>query len=119
MADAPHQIAALDWATFEQVEMRVGTIIAAAVFEKARKPAYQLKIDFGPSIGLRQSSAQITELYEAEALIGKQVIAVVNFPPKQIANFMSECLVLGAVDETGQVILLQPERMAVNGLRIG
>lgn len=119
MANEAHQIKTLDWASFEQVEMRVGTIIAAKVFEKARKPAYQLQIDFGPNIGLRQSSAQITDFYTAEDLIGKQVIAVVNFPPKQIANFMSECLVLGAVDEVGKVILLQPERSAANGLRIG
>jgi tRNA-binding protein len=118
MADAPHQIATLDWATFEQVEMRVGTIVSAVVFEKARKPAYQLEIDFGPSIGLRMSSAQITQLYDAQALIGTQVIAVVNFPPKQIANFMSECLVLGAVDEAGKVILLQPERSTANGVRV-
>jgi tRNA-binding protein len=119
MADETHQIGRLDWATFEQVEMRVGTIITAKVFEQARKPAYQLQIDFGQSIGIKQSSAQITDLYKPDSLVGKQVIAVVNFPPKQIANFMSECLVLGAVDAHGKVILLQPEQEAANGLRIG
>ncbi len=118
MADETHQIGTLNWATFEQVDMRVGTIIAAKVFEKARKPAYQLQIDFGPNIGIKQSSAQITDFYAVDDLIGKQIIAVVNFPPKQIANFMSECLVLGAVDARGRVILMQPERTVVNGERI-
>lgn len=118
MADETHQVGSLDWATFERVDMRVGTIIAAKVFEKARKPAYQLQIDFGDELGIKQSSAQITDFYEANSLIGKQVIAVINFPPKQIANFMSECLVLGAVDAQGKVVLLQPERAATNGLRI-
>jgi len=99
--------------------MRVGTVIASKSFENARKPAYQIEIDFGPAIGIRQSSAQITDHYEAKALIGKQIIAVINFSPKQIANFMSECLVLGSVDAQGKVILLQPERKVANGLRIG
>ncbi len=98
--------------------MRVGTIVAAEPFPKARKPAYQLTIDFGP-LGIRRSSAQITTLYEAEALVGRQVVAVVNFPPKQIATFMSECLVLGSVADNGTVTLLQPERPVENGLRIG
>lgn len=98
--------------------MRVGTIVAAEPFPKARKPAYQLTIDFGP-LGIRRSSAQITTLYEAEALVGRQVVAVVNFPPKQIATFMSECLVLGSVADNGTVTLLQPERPVENGVRIG
>lgn len=108
----------ISWADFEKVEMRVGTIVAAEPFPKARKPAYQLTIDFGP-LGIRRSSAQITTLYEAEALVGRQVVAVVNFPPKQIATFMSECLVLGSVADNGTVTLLQPERPVENGVRIG
>jgi tRNA-binding protein len=107
----------LSWQEFERVEMRVGTVIDAKVFEKARKPAYILQIDFG-ELGIRKTSAQITKLYVPTDLIGKQVIAVVNFPPKQIANIKSECLVLGAVGEEGEVTLLQPERMVKNGTRI-
>lgn len=107
----------ISWQDFEKVEMRVGTIISAEKFEKARKPAYILTIDFG-DLGTKRSSAQITELYSYEELIGKQIIAVINFPPKQIANFMSECLVLGAVNGK-EVTLLQPERKTENGLRIG
>lgn len=102
---------------FDALDIRVGTIIDAQVFEKARKPAYQLRIDFGEA-GIKQSSAQITDLYSCDALIGKQVVAVINFPVKQIANFFSECLVLGIPDEQGKVILLQPERTVHNGLKI-
>lgn len=107
----------LTWQEFEQVEMRVGTVLEVKDFPKAHNPSYQLKIDFGP-YGIKQSSAQITKLYAKEELVGKQVIAVVNFPPKQIANFMSECLVLGTVGEEKVITLLQPERKVENGLRI-
>ncbi|MNE06368.1 tRNA-binding protein YgjH [compost metagenome] len=102
---------------FEKVEMRVGTIIEASDFPKARNPSYQLTIDFGP-LGIKRSSAQITDLYTPETLIGQQVIAVVNFPPKQIANFISECLVLGTLGDQKVVTLLQPGQKVENGLRI-
>ena len=107
----------LSWQDFEKVEMRVGTIIEAKDFPGARNPAYQLWIDFGEH-GVKKSSAQITDLYKKEALTGKQVIAVVNFPPKQIANFFSECLVLGLVGDNKQITLLQPERPVPNGQRV-
>lgn len=103
---------------FEKVELRVGTIIEVNDFPKARKPAYKLKIDFG-EFGIKQSSAQITELYKKEDLIGQQIIAVVNFPEKKIADFMSECLVTGVVDGSAPVVLIHPERPVKNGLRIG
>lgn len=104
---------------FEALDIRTGTIVASRFFEKAIKPAYQLEIDFGSEIGIKRSSAQLTRLYSAEELVGKQVIAVVNFAPRQIANFMSECLVLGAVGGEGEVVLLATERPVPNGLRIG
>ena len=107
-----------DFDTFLQLDMRVGTITQAEVFKKARKPALLLHIDFG-ELGIKKSSAQITDLYTPECLIGQQIIAVVNFPPKQIANIKSECLVLGAVASDGKVTLLQPERKCENGERIG
>ena len=107
----------LTWQEFEKVEMRVGTVLEVKDFESARNPSYQLVIDFGPH-GIRKSSAQITDLYQREALVGKQVIAVLNFPPKQIANFFSECLVLGLVGGQKEVTLLQPERPVPNGLRV-
>ncbi len=106
----------LSWEDFEKVEMRTGTIMHAESFAKARKPAYKLTIDFGPA-GIKKSSAQITDFYIADQLIGRQVIAVVNFPPKQIADFMSECLVLGVVQPDG-VVLLRPDSAVPNGLRI-
>jgi tRNA-binding protein len=106
----------LSWRDFEKVEMRVGTILSAENFQKAKIPAYILQIDFG-DLGIKKSSAQITDLYSTDDLIGRQVIAVVNFPHKQIANIMSECLVLGAVTEN-EVVLLHPERRVKNGLRI-
>lgn len=108
----------INWADFEKIEMRIGTIIDVADFPKARNPAYQITIDFG-EYGYRKSSAQITRRYTKAALIGKQIVAVVNFPPKQIGNFMSECLILGAIGKNGDVILLQPENETQNGLRIG
>lgn len=103
---------------FEQLDIRTGTIKEARVFEKARKPAYQLVIDFGEEIGLKKSSAQITHFYQPNDLIGMQVIALVNLPPRQIADFMSECLVLGAVNKDGSVVLLQPQQAVANGLKI-
>ena len=109
----------LTWPEFEKVDIRVGTIIDVADFPKARKSAYQLAIDFGAGLGTKKSSAQITDHYTKEALLGQQVIAVVNFPPKQIANFISECLVLGIYDEAGAVVLLQPQKTVLNGLKIG
>lgn len=111
-------VSPISWADFEKVDIRVGTILEAKAFEKAKKPAYQLRIDFG-KLGIKNSSAQITTLYSIEKLPGQQVIAVVNFPPKQVANYVSECLVLGIYDEDKNVILLQPERNTANGLKIG
>jgi tRNA-binding protein len=111
-------MAAITWEDFEKVEIRVGTVLDVQPFPKARKPAYQLTIDFGPH-GKRRSSAQLTSLYGPADLLHKQVVAVVNFPPKQIANFFSECLVLGVVGNAGEVVLLRPERAVENGLRIG
>ncbi|BFG70025.1 tRNA-binding protein [Sediminibacterium sp. KACHI17] len=108
----------ISWADFEKIEIRSGTILEVTDFPKAKKPAYQLKIDFGP-LGIKQSSAQITHHYTAAELVGKQIVAVVNFPPKQIANFFSECLVLGVYDQDHQVVLLQPERKVDNGQLIG
>jgi tRNA-binding protein len=103
---------------FMKVEMHVGTIIAAEDFPQARKPAYKLTIDFGEKLGIKRSSAQITVLYQKENLVGCQIIAVTNFPPRQIANFFSEVLVLGSVDTEGVVTLLQPERGVKNGDKI-
>lgn len=109
----------LSWNDFEKVDMRVGTIVEVYDFPEARKPAYQLLIDFGNDLGLKKSSAQITKLYAKEELIGKQIIAVVNFPKKQIGNFMSECLVLGAVGSANDIVLLTADMRVENGLRIG
>ncbi len=109
----------LTWAEFEKVEMRVGTILEVNDFPEARKPAYQLTIDFGPEIGIRKTSAQITKHYLKEDLQHRQIVAVVNFPKKQIGKFMSECLVLGAMGQEGDVILLTPDFKIENGLRIG
>ena len=109
----------LTWNEFERTDMRVGTIIEVNDFPEARKPAFQLTIDFGTEIGIRKSSAQITKRYQKEDLVNRQIVAVVNFPRKQIGKFMSECLVLGAVGEEGDVILLAPDFKIPNGLRIG
>jgi tRNA-binding protein len=108
----------LTWDEFIHVEMRVGTVIAAESFPEVRNPAYKITIDFG-EFGTRKTSAQVTALYQAEELIGKQVVAVINFPPKQIANMMSECLILGGIGDNKEVTLLQPERKVKNGTRIG
>ena len=108
----------ISWEDFEKVDIRLGTILEVHDFPGARKPAYQLGIDFG-DLGIKRSSAQITKLYSKEELVGKQVVAVVNFPVKQIANFFSECLVLGVYNEDNDVVLLQPTRAVKNGSKIG
>lgn len=107
----------ITWQQFEAVEMRVGTILEVNDFPKAKRPAYQLLVDFGP-LGIKKSSAQITHRYQKEDLIGKQVIAVVNFPPKQIANFISECLVMGIYAENNEVVLIQPTSTVPNGSKV-
>ena len=109
----------ITWDDFEKLDIRVGTILSVNDFPKARKPAYQVTIDFGIEIGIKRSSAQITAIYTKEELAGQQVIAVVNFPPKQIAGFKSECLILGIYNEKNEVILLKPERAVTNGQKIG
>lgn len=103
---------------FMKLDIRVGKIIDAKKFEKAKRPAYQLKIDFGSEIGIKKSSAQITEVYKLEDLIGKQILAVVNFPPRQIANFLSEVLVLGTYSKQG-VVLIKPDELVENGDKLG
>jgi tRNA-binding protein len=108
----------ISWTDFEKIDIRIGTIMEAAIFPKAKQPAYQLTINFGP-LGIKKSSAQITHHYTIEELIGLQIIAVVNFPPKQIANFFSECLVLGVYDEQNQVVLLKADKKMNNGDKIG
>lgn len=108
----------ISWDDFEKIDMRTGTILQVNDFTAARKPAWQLSIDFG-ELGIKKSSAQITALYNKEALIGKQVVAVVNFPVKQIANFFSECLVLGVYNQNDEVVLLQPTLPVKNGSKVG
>ncbi|HSK12264.1 MAG TPA: tRNA-binding protein [Phnomibacter sp.] len=108
----------ITWNDFEKVDIRCGTITAAQPFPKARKPAYKLWVDFG-ELGVLRSSAQITDHYKPEDLAGRQVVAVVNFPPKQIADFISECLVLGVYDTDGSVVLLHPDKHMQNGTKIG
>ena len=108
----------ISWNNFEKIEMRIGSIVNASDFPEAKKPAYQLVIDFGTEIGIKKTSAQITKRYKIEDLIGKQIIAVVNFPKKQIGKFMSECLVLGSVNND-DIVLLTSDLKVENGLRIG
>ena len=108
----------IEWKDFEKIDLRAGTILEVSDFPQAKKPAWQLTIDFG-ELGQRKSSAQITDLYDKQELIGKQVIAIVNFPPKQIANFFSECLVLGVYTDKKEVVLLTPDKPVGNGWKIG
>jgi len=108
----------ISWSDFEKVELRVGTILKVENFPEARNPAYKLEVDFGPEIGIKKSSAQITHLYKKEDLIGKQIVGVVNFPKKQIANFMSEFLTTGFVKEDGKVVLAIPEQKVSNGSKL-
>lgn len=108
----------IGWADFEKVEIRVGTVVTAQNFPEARNPSYILTVDFGDEIGVKKSSAQITELYSKEGLIGKQVVGVVNFPPKQVGPMMSECLVLGFYRENNSVVLAIPDGEIDNGARL-
>jgi tRNA-binding protein len=108
----------ISWEDFEKVEVRVGMVVAAEPFPEARKPSIKLAIDFGPEVGEKRTSAQLTAHYDAEGLVGKMVVAVVNFPPKRIAGFKSEVLVLGVPDEAGEVVLLSPDREVPPGGRM-
>lgn len=108
----------ITWQDFEKIDIRVGTILTVSDFANAKKPSYQLTIDFG-ELGIKKSSAQITSLYQKDDLLGKQIIAVVNFSPKQIANFFSECLVLGVYNDAKEVVLLQPNLAVSNGNKVG
>ncbi|HZW58658.1 MAG TPA: tRNA-binding protein [Woeseiaceae bacterium] len=108
----------LTWEEFARVQLCVGTVLAAEPFPEARKPAYKLRIDFGEDVGVRRSSAQITDLYTLDELVGKQVVGVVNFPPKRIGPFMSECLVTGFVQDDGSVVLAIPDKACANGTRL-
>ena len=109
----------LSWAEFESVELRAGTIVAVEDFPEAKKPAWKLTVDFGPEVGVRRSSARITDLYSKADLLGRQVVGVVNFPPKRIGPFVSECLITGFYREDGTVVLAVPERAVPNGAKLG
>lgn len=109
----------IEWSDFEKVELRIGTIIDVEDFPEARKPAYKIKVDFGIEIGVKKSSAQITDIYEKEKLIGTQVLAVVNFPPRQIGPIRSQCLITGFYREDGAVVLARPEFPVPNGTKLG
>lgn len=109
----------ITWSDFERVDLRVGTIVAVAEFPEARKPAYKVKVDFGPDIGIKQSSAQITTLYSKDELVGRQIIGVVNFPPKQIGPFVSKFLITGLYREDGAVVLAVPDKAVPNGAKLG
>lgn len=108
----------IEWVDFERVQICVGTVLSAEVFEKARRPAYILHVDFGPDVGVRKSSAQITDHYTPDGLVGRQVVGVVNFPKKQIGPIMSECLVTGFVQADGSVVLAVPDKPVENGTRL-
>ena len=108
----------ISWQEFEQVDLRVGSIVTAEVFSEARRPAFILHVDFGADIGVLKSSAQVTDLYQPDELVGQQVIAVVNFPPKQIGPIQSQCLITGFQQADGSVVLIQPERPVANGLKL-
>jgi len=111
-------VESIDWNDFEKVELRVGTIVQVEDFPEARKPAYKLKIDFGEAIGLRKSSAQITDIYQKDELLGRQIVGVVNFPAKQIGPMRSECLVTGFHREDGAVVLARPDSEVPNGVKL-
>ena len=108
----------ITWGEFEKVELRIGTVVKVEDFPEAKKPAYKLWIDFGSDIGTKKSSGQYTKLYKKEELLGKQVLCCINFPPKQIANFVSECLTCGFVEENGEIVLAVPERKVKNGAKL-
>ena len=108
----------ISWQEFEQVDLRIGTVIEARLFPEARKPAYILHVDFGPEVGMLKSSAQITDLYSPDDLVGRQVLGVVNFPKKQIGPVMSECLITGFTQADGSVVLAQPAQSVANGIKL-
>ena len=111
-------MATIQWEDFDKVELRVGTVIDVQDFPAARKPAYIIRVDFGEGLGIKKSSAQITHLYSKESLLGKQIIGVINFPPKQIGPITSEFLVTGFVQDSGEVVLAVPDKQVANGLRL-